>query len=64
MLELAQEQAQYLCDRSMSSVAFKEFLEKLFPPRFMSMTRACEIVQYPRARDYALDSLQHKKALA
>jgi phage/plasmid-like protein (TIGR03299 family) len=61
MLELAQEQAQYLCDRSMSSVAFKEFLEKLFPPKIHVDDKGNEIVQYPRARDYALDSLQTQK---
>lgn len=65
MLEKFQEQAQHLRDHSMSSIAFKEFLEKLFPPREHEVVdqtgNSTTVVQHPRARDYAQDALMSQK---
>lgn len=62
MLTKFQEQAQHLRDHSMSSVAFKEFLERLFPPtvKIDEKTKE-EITTHPRARDYAIDALESQK---
>jgi len=55
------DQANFLISRPMSSIAFAEFLEKLFPPKVHVDDKGNETVQHPRARDYALDALDTQK---
>lgn len=62
MLLKFKEQAEHLRDRSMSSIAFKEFVEKLFPPKVhVDPKTKEEVTQHPRARDYAMDALVNQK---
>lgn len=57
LLSKFKEQAEFLATRSMNSVAFREFLERLFPPKEVEDAKGNLIMQYPRAFAYALDTL-------
>jgi phage/plasmid-like protein (TIGR03299 family) len=63
MLTKFQEQAQHLRDHSMSSIAFAEFLEKIFPPKVHIDDKGNESVQHPRAREYAIDALDSQRGV-
>lgn len=60
-MEKFQEQATFLATRSMSSIAFREFLEKLFPPKEVVDSRGNAHNEYPRAFQYATDALDRQK---
>lgn len=57
------EQSEYLVQRPMSSIAFTEFLEKLFPPREVIVDKEKNIAEMkrPRAFEYAMDALDTQK---
>jgi phage/plasmid-like protein (TIGR03299 family) len=67
LLEKFQEQAQHLRSHNMSSIAFAEFLEKIFPPKVHTIKAPdgseAEIVQHPRAREYAIDALDSQRGV-
>jgi phage/plasmid-like protein (TIGR03299 family) len=55
-----QEQSEYLTERRMSGVAFKEFLERLFPSKevVVDEKRGITEMRRPRAFEYASDALE------
>lgn len=57
-MEKLKEQCEFLASRPMSGVHFKEFLEKLFPPRVIESSGPDNgEMRYPRAYEYAIKSL-------
>lgn len=58
-----QEQSEYLTQRRMSGVAFKEFLERLFPAKEVVVDEQRNITEmrHPRGFDYALEALDTQK---
>lgn len=60
-MEKFQEQAAFLASRPMSSLAFREFLEKLFPPKEVINKQGQAYNEYPRAFTYAAEALDGQK---
>lgn len=60
LLTQFKEQAEFLATRPMSGIAFREFLERLFPPKEVIDERGNAHNEYPRAFTYASDALDRQ----
>jgi len=61
LLTKFKEQAEFLVSRPMSGLAFREFLERLFPPKEVIDDKGNAHNEYPRAFTYAMEAIDRQK---